>query len=790
MTGTVARKFHIGKEIRKGYLASVYNYRPRNEEILARKGEVFAVLRLRTDPDFDLLTAGGILLDYFHETYFEMRESSTLLALEKTVISSGKHLAKLIEKEDKVSKTGIEMDLMAAAIVENNAFFVNVGSSKLYIYRDGNQVDLGPALKDPTGEGLVEVASMTLEKNDRLLMTTEAASSLMSDAQIEKILKSFDLDEFPQKAKSDHEHALMLIGYSLAGKKEEALAAVGGRMSVEELDTEGNREDSLENEDLLESENEALEAQAEQQADLDAQVGSAEMDVDVGERESETDGAGVEVEPSEFGEDVETDLGETIDTDKHRSERDEKFEDEFDQDSAGDFKSQKTYQVLLANTKESIKAFPAKLSSKISAKMSKGPGEEGAENAERTEGKKISRIGSRIQTTPQKKYLILGVAIVICTGALYLGVRQAIKNNEEKIQTEEVQVSLDVLKEKVELLEELVAEIKLADSTEKRQQGLSEVELAKAEIEKVKDFDNVKEEVEQYRQRVATAEDYFNRIITVGSDDEFLDVASFFPDAKISDIAFSASKLYLSDEGLGKIYSVGYEGTDIEEVASGLTSPTSLTVDNNGKVIFLDGAEENRIGVYDPETGNTRRLAGTSQSRIGDVADIEYVQIGGGRLYLVDRTNTRVMYMERSGENYGLPASRFTLSELATGKDVYIIDNKIYVLAGFKQGLYRFFNGQDDSPELIGLPEGQNMLSATGMFVDGINIYFTDPVGGRIAIFDKGIQTAKFKGQFKSKDSNIFSGIKDLVVVSSQGKIYTIDQSVVYELDLSKLNEL
>lgn len=768
MTGIISRKFHIGKEIRKGYLASVYNYRPRNEEILARKGEVFAVLRLRTDPDFDLLTAGGILLDYFHETYFEMRESSTLLALEKTVISSGKHLAKLIEKEEKVSKTGIEMDLIAAAIVEDRAFFVNVGNSSLYIYRDGNQVDLGPALKDPTGEGLVEVASMSLEKRDRILMTTEAASSLMSDLQIKKILDKFDLNEFPQKSKKDHEHALMLIGYSLEDKKAEAPVIVEERMTVEELDAEAD----IDGKEMLKD-----------SAETGLVEEMEEGDTGVGEDEPEE---GFENELDETAVSEETDETEVVSEDESmgedRSTTESQFEDELDEAYGEGIKTPKTYQVLLTNAKESIKTLPGKLSSKISKKTSKGRREQDTLDTPTARGE--------LQKAPQKKYLILGIAIVLCTGALYLGVRQAIKNNEEKIQTEEVQVSLDALKERVQLLEELVSEIKLADSTEKREQGLSEVVLAKEEIEKVKDFDSVKEEIDQYSQRIEVAEDYFNRIITVGSDDELLDVASFFPDAKISDLAFSTSKIYLTDEGLGKIYSVGYDGTDIAEVVSDLTNPTSITIDNDGKVIFLDAASENRIGIYDPETGNTRRLAGTSQSRIGDVADIEYAQIGTGRIYLVDRENTRVMYMDKSGENYSLPASRFTLSELSTGKDIYIIDNKIYILAGFKQGLYRSFNGQDDSPELIGLPQGQDMLSATGMFVDGTNIYFTDPVGGRIAVFDKGIQTAKFKGQYKSKDSNIFSGIKDMVVVPSQGKIYTIDQSVVYELDLSKLNEL
>jgi len=371
-----------------------------------------------------------------------------------------------------------------------------------------------------------------------------------------------------------------------------------------------------------------------------------------------------------------------------------------------------------------------------------------------------------------------------------VGVRQAVKNNTEKVQTEEAQVSLEVLTQKVETLETLVAEIKLNDSTEKRQQGINEVALARAEIDKVKDFEQVKTEVEAFSARVQVADDYFNRIVPVSEDNKLVDVASFFPDASLSDVAFSSTKIFLSDSGLGKIYSVNFDGTDLQEIVSDLTNPTSLTVDTQGKVFFLDDSSENRIGIFDPTTKTTKRLAGTSTSRIGEVGSIEFAEISGGRVYLVNKTDKKVMYLEKSGDNYGLPASRFELAELVTGKDIYIIDNKIYVLAEINQGLYRFLNGQDDSPELIGLPEGEDMNKSTGMFVDGTNIYFTDPENKRVAVFDKGVQTAKFKGQYKSRDGEMFGELLDVVSVVAQGKIYTIDKSVLYELDLTGLNEL
>ena len=746
MNESVSRKFYFSKEIQKGYLSTVYNYKPRNENILERKGEVFAVLHLESDPDFDLITAGGILLDYFHETYFEIQEKSTLLALEKTVISASKHLAKLIDNDNKVGKTGIEMDLLAMSIVGNIAYFVNAGSSGIQILRDKELVDIKSALKDPSGEGMVEVASLELESGDRLMMGTEAVSKLLKKDEVEKLLSKFDIDAFPKNGKNSYEHALMIVGYNL-DEKLEATAIVEENLEEDDK-TLGELIASEKEEVLVENEfvDEPLLTPVEEPL-----VDSLE---DSNPEENLIEQEENKVEEAENLEEIEKEVDDVVVNEQVKS---------------SSLKEEKTYKVLLTKFSNKLKLLPKRIKSSMNKSQ-----------PELVQSKR----------KPQQKMIAIILVLFLLSGALYVGVRQAIKNNTEKAQTEEVQVSLEVLTQKVETIETFVSEIKLNDSTEKRQQGINEVSLARAEIDKVKDFEQVKTEVDDFRNRVQKAEDYFNRIVPVTVDNKLVDVASFFPDAVISDITFSSTKIYLSDSGLGKLYSVNFDGTELQEIAGGLKNPTSLTVDTQGKVMFLDDSPENRIGVFDPEAKTTKRLAGTSTARIGEVASIEFAEISGGRIYLVNKTDKKVMYLEKTGDNYGLPASRFELPELATGKDMYIIDNKIYVLAEINQGLYRFLNGQDDSPELIGLPDGENMIKAAGLFVDGTNIYFTDPENNRVTVFDKGVQTAKFKGQYKSRDDQLFSKLFDMIAVSAQGKIYTNDGSVIYELDLASLNEL
>lgn len=746
MNESVSRKFYFSKEIQKGYLSTVYNYKPRNENILARKGEVFAVLHLKSDPDFDLITAGGILLDYFHETYFEIQETSTLLALEKTVISSSKHLAKLIDNDNKVGKTGIEMDILAMSIVDNVAYFVNAGSSSLKVLREGELVDIKSALKDPSGEGMVEVASMELMPDDRLIISTDAVSKLLKKDQTEELLKKFDIEDFPKKAKDSYEHALMIVGYKLGEKKDKEDNAI--------LDSE---EDDKTLGELIASEKEEVLVESEfvDEPEISSEVEPKEEEVDAIDQAEAVDENEISKE-----EELENSEIEKIDEEEVVESEDRK---------PSTIKEEKTYKVLLTKLTNKLKLLPKRVKSSFNKSQPE-------------------LVPSKAK--PRQKMIAVVLILFLLSGALYIGVRQAIKNNTEKVETEEVQVSLEVLTQKVETIENLVAEIKLNDSTEKRQLGINEIALARAEIDKVKDFEQVKTEVEGFSNRVLAAENYFNRIVPVSEENKLVDVASFFPDAVLSDVAFSSTKIFLSDSGLGKIYSVNYDGTDLQEMVADLKNPTSITIDTQGRVIYLDDSPENRIGIFDPATKATKRLAGTSTARIGEAVSLEFAEISGGRVYLINKTDKKVMYLEKTGDNYGLPAARFELSELATGKDMYIIDNKIYVLAEVNQGLYRFLNGQDDSPELIGLPEGEDMNKSTGMFVDGTNIYFTDPVNKRVAVFDKGVQTAKFKGQYKSQDGEMLGELVDLISVVAQGKIYTMDKSVLYELDLAGLNEL
>ena len=74
----IQKKYFIGTSSKDSW-SSVYAYKPQNPEYREKRGEVFAAIQLKGPENFSLGTAGGLLLDRFHEAYFENEVKPKLL---------------------------------------------------------------------------------------------------------------------------------------------------------------------------------------------------------------------------------------------------------------------------------------------------------------------------------------------------------------------------------------------------------------------------------------------------------------------------------------------------------------------------------------------------------------------------------------------------------------------------------------------------------------------------------------------------------------------------------------
>ena len=114
MDALIQKKYFIGKST-SGVWSSVYTYKPQSREIRETHGEIFATICLKGPKDFSLPTAGNMLLDRFHEAYFENKTDKVLIALEKALLETGKYLQKILEN-DSAADIGIDLNMIAMVI--------------------------------------------------------------------------------------------------------------------------------------------------------------------------------------------------------------------------------------------------------------------------------------------------------------------------------------------------------------------------------------------------------------------------------------------------------------------------------------------------------------------------------------------------------------------------------------------------------------------------------------------------------------------------------------------------
>src|SRR5690606_19510591 len=99
------------------------------------------------------------------------------------------------------------------------------------------------------------------------------------------------------------------------------------------------------------------------------------------------------------------------------------------------------------------------------------------------------------------------------------------------------------------------------------------------------------------------------------------DIGKLYSDANVTDMVFAAGGLYISDKGRNTIYQVGtQENSQINQIATNLSAPYTLTKNVAGDVIFFDTDSTSAVGKINLSgDGSVQRIPGLSQSVIGNV---------------------------------------------------------------------------------------------------------------------------------------------------------------------------
>jgi|GEM_PF-4109103 len=745
----VQKRYFVGKN-KPGVWASVYAYRPNNEEIFTKRGEIFAAACLEGPSDFDSSIAGNLLMDLLHETYFESESESILEALEEATKAVQNRLMSLIENDQSAAMQGINFDLVTVVIKGEYFFSVRVGDGVLKVFREGNLQDLSAGFKDPTGEKKFDVVSSVVHEEDVFFLGSPSSIESYSDDEILESVSDFSEVALKNKMlEDDSKVSFLLVGMGLKErqKQEEAMVNIQPQEQdegpQEELqgETEIGAKPTAEGKKKLDLENIKSKA-GEKSAKAKLWLGSKVSQLKRKVRKTPVDPEVVSTDKSDDAEAKEPSI-----TDKS------------------------TLQVYLSKFIQTGKNIARKLLIFIKRDIL-AIGSEGM----------YLKGGKR-----QINYRVVALLVIVLFLIFFFGMRMrrgALEN--ARIERENIELIESLASELGEIKTSSVFTINTPDNISSRESVLAEITALEERIDGTEIAEEYSQELGDYIAELEELKNKLLRVIAISEPTLVSDLGATFEGASPSDIAISGDKLFVSDQARNVIYEVNPEGGQREFVSQELQAPRLLTADPEGGIVVLDNSNT-ALAMLNTETGQITRFVGMSSDKFSAAVEMTSYEVGPGdiRLYLAMNSDPQVQQVNKRASHYSDgPKSRWSGDEFNGLTDVDLLDGKFFVVKP-GEGFLRLYVDSVMETTITGLIGGDNLSGATKMATDPLYVYVADSTNKRILVFTKSrgenTQFIDLIAQYKyTGDGDIFSNIKDIVV--DKENIYILDGAKVFKL--------
>ncbi|HEX9804192.1 MAG TPA: hypothetical protein VGA67_00770, partial [Candidatus Dojkabacteria bacterium] len=753
----IEKKFYIGASS-MGTWASVYTYKPKNEHILEEKGEVFAVITLKGPRSFNASTAGNLLLDFFHESYFEGDHSSSLICLEKAAINTAKKLAEIVDNDKNIGDMGINLEVTSVAIVGQIIYMVSMGQGGIYLLRDGNVVNVNSVLKDPTGDGYVKSASGVIEEDDVVLLLTERGVDAYTKDEIVSAMASFSESELKNKPlENESELSIILIGYEpkikhVENDVDEDIAKSFIKKKEEiQIQSEPEEEivyDQVEGEDSEELEGDYPEEIHENPATLKEKI------------------TGIFSKSKKNFSNLE--LGQKI-KDKWQNIKPEGSED--------------TTVVYIAKTiRFNVRRF---------AEFMRRDVWEGFFQMDQGLYLKNARRG-----TNWRFLAFLGVLAILL---IFLGMRGISSRNESARQNREVTEAISNASSQLDDLEpEITSIIGVVEVYNRERSGYqTTINQLKSELERVKGYELKEDEINDLVGRLNLLDNKLNRKVVLQDPNILTDfVVNINEDANPSDMAISSDTIYVSDEARGVIYSMSFNGRDLKEFATGLKSPRSITFGEDGLLYGVDDDSSQPFFSVNPNNAEIKRYSGIAGGSFSSIDQLEAFELSGSqRIYFIKNDGAPVQYIGQVGSGFAGPIARISSEEYRGTRDMEISDSKIYLLIP-GQGAIRFAGDQVEEFGLVGLSTGElsNISNSSSFDVAGNFVIYGNSQGNSVLFATKSrgetLNISDYTAQFVYEGSaGFFGDIREINADIAQNSVFVLDASRVIKLNYSDISQ-
>lgn len=875
MDSVIQKKYFIGKS-KPGTWSSVYTYKPSSLSIREKRGEIFASICLEGPKDYGLPTVGNMLLDKFHESYFENANDTCLIALEKAAVDLGKYLQKFLEN-DSAGEAGIDLNFISMIVFGDLIYTVGIGNGTLMIFRNDRLTDISDTLRDPTMEGLVKEASFVTKANDVYFIGTPQIRTEIMSNEFEDVAMSFNEQSLKNRLyKDESQIAFMMVGINIDRKLKE----LSEKVTRKEIYPNENRIILKGSTPLVEKEKEVIpveeveevveESGDETLADLIADEGITQTEENVGKNFgqkmnifSEDEIPTEEIEDEVLPQDEESQKKYPKENEMLEEETteyvDEAVEEDFIEEEPVLEVPMPRVQAPIKNVsvtekaKGTVMSFASGVTSKLK-NIFKGKKQEGpTQNIYKKEVEEIEQVPTyeeealrpaattaqriaqqdlktyqvvllkirdaiirffkgikrlvwnnwlgfnnddiylKSAAARQRKWGLLIVLVLVVASLLYFSIQGLVASQNQKKLEDTAKVHLDSAKQIInEVNTQATILAKASGNTERKAAEITKLIKAQTELDLADTVEKYKEEVTSQELIIQSIKDKFDRIIPIKDDGFLVDFAGKFPNANITDMVVTGGQIFVIDAKYNKLYSVDYSGK-ITEVVSGLNNPRSITVDSNGNLIILDSDPDKAIAIVNPNDKSVTRMAASSNSQLKGVSQIEFYTLSSkdSRIYLLDNLNKSIEYYSKTGGSYGTLVKRNTMDELATAKDIEVVDDRLYFLMQKNLGLFRDYNKKEDTINVTGLKTGDNLLSSSALYIDGSYVYVADPSGKRVLVFTKGTPEIPLIAQYvyKGTDKSAFTDIKEIFADRDREKIFVLSNSKIIVLNLNSIKD-
>ncbi len=264
--------------------------------------------------------------------------------------------------------------------------------------------------------------------------------------------------------------------------------------------------------------------------------------------------------------------------------------------------------------------------------------------------------------------------------------------------------------------------------------------------------------------------------VTRSSPVELADFINLNAGAKPTNITLANGKIFAADAAQKTIYSLDLKtklATAVKLNEQNLNRLDFPSLDKNNNIYYLDN---NKLIVLDVKTEKLSSLA-IAYGNLEKIIDLKQYN---NRFYLVDAATGQISRLSKSADKLSGATPWLNSQEDLTGVASLAIDGNIYLLhhngevAKYTKGKKQDFAMAAVEPTIsraakIIISEAQDFL------------YIFEPAAKRVVVYDK---AGKFIAQYLNDK---LADLKDFQIDEANKKIYLLDKTSVYSIDLNHL---